>query len=84
MVPPPQAPGGEYAIPVVLDNLLRKPKGVQGWIAIGALDRRLQHYRLEYRNTLKEHEVTFARGLLEPHRGGPGTPATFTSEALHC
>ena len=60
------APGtwGEYGIQVVLDNLLRKPKGVQGWIAIGTLDSRLQHYRLEYRNTLKEHEVVFARGVV--------------------
>ena len=47
---------GECGIKVVLDNLLRKPKGVQGWIAIGC--------KLEYRNTLKEHEVVFARGLV--------------------
>ena len=50
-------------IKVVLDNLLRKPKGVQGWIAI-SIDSRMQHYRLEYRNTLKEHEVIFARGVV--------------------
>ena len=55
---------GEYGIKVALDNLLRKPKGVQGWIAIGCIDSRMQHYRLEYRNTLKEHEVVFARGLV--------------------
>ena len=55
---------GEYGIKAVLDNLLRKPKGVQGWIAIGCIDSRTQHYCLEYRNTLKEHEVVFARGLV--------------------
>ena len=55
---------GEYGIKVVPDNLLRKPKGVQSWIAIGCIDSRMQHYRLEYRNTLKEHEVVLARGLV--------------------
>ena len=38
---------GQYATQVALDDLLRKPKGVQGWIAIGTLDTRLQHYKLD-------------------------------------
>ena len=67
---------GEYAIQVVLDNLLRKPKGVQGWIAIGTLDSRLQHYKLEYRNTLKEHEVVFARGVVR-------TPSRWALHTSH-
>ena len=38
----------EYSIQVVLDNLLRKPKGVQGWMVIGTVDSRMQHYRIEH------------------------------------
>ena len=72
------APGtwGECGIKVVLDNLLRKPKGVQGWIAIGSIDSRMQHYKLEYRNTLKEHEVIVARGLVR-------TPSKWAWHASH-
>ena len=81
MAPPPLAPGVNMRYKW---RLIISPKGAQGWIAIGTLDSRLQHYRLEYRNTLKEHEVILAGGLFEPHLGGPGTPATFASEALDC
>ena len=54
----------ECSIQVMLDNLLRKPKGAQGYMVIGRIDSHAQHYRIEFRNTMKEHEVVFARGVV--------------------
>ena len=71
-----------YTIQVVLDNLLRKPKGVQGYTAIGTIDSRSQHYRIEFRNTIKEHEVVFARGVVRSV--GHGMSAIFTFEHRSC
>ena len=48
----------------VLDQLTRKPKGQRGYIVLGTVDSRSQIYRIEYRNTMEEHEVVFARGVV--------------------
>ena len=67
------APGvwNRECIEIVLDQCLRKPKGMQGYLVLGTMSSRTQHYKVQFQQTVKEHEISFSRGLVRtPSRWG--------------